>query len=292
VQRPAVSRPAWINLIAGSGPDRKSPVELFATAASMITHSPYAQVSGLRGGRFGRWTDGVGAMRADCLAFAEHWRAHNEAILAAAGTPDDGPLWVVLGDSTAQGLGAPEPDGGYVGQTLRALEERTGQRWRVVNLSVSGALIRDVLGEQLPALPQAPDLVTCGIGANDILYSAPSKLFSDLRTLLANVPDNTVLLDLPLPQGAWGIIGRFSVPYITRINRVIHDVAAERSLPVAEVSAHFRPPWQGKFAVDSFHPSQDGYRDWARALLAALPGAPLAGTALSPAPLAGPAPAA
>ena len=45
------------------------------------------QVSGLRGGRFGRWTDGVGAMRADCLAFAEHWRAHNERILAAAGTP-------------------------------------------------------------------------------------------------------------------------------------------------------------------------------------------------------------
>jgi lysophospholipase L1-like esterase len=79
-------------------------------------------------------------MRADCLAFAEHWRAHHERMLAATGTPDDGPLWVVLGDSTAQGLGAPEPDGGYVGQTLRALDKRTGQRWRVVNLSVSGRL--------------------------------------------------------------------------------------------------------------------------------------------------------
>jgi lysophospholipase L1-like esterase len=40
---------------------------------------------------------------------------------------------------------------------------------------------------------------------------------------------------------------------------------------VAEVSAHFRPPWGGKFASDYFHPSQAGYRDWARALLAALP---------------------
>jgi lysophospholipase L1-like esterase len=286
VQRPVVSRPAWINLIAGSGPDRKSPVELVATAASVITHSPYAHVAGLRGGRFGRWSDGVGAMRADCMAFAEHWRAHNERILAASGTPDGGPLWVVLGDSTAQGLGAPEPDGGYVGQALRALEERTGQRWRVLNLSVSGALIRDVLAEQLPALPQAPDLVTCGIGANDILYSAPAKLFSDLRMLLGTVPDNTVLLDLPIPQGFWGIIGRFSVPYITRINRVIHEVAADRGLPVAEVSAHFRPPWQGKFAVDSFHPSQDGYRDWARALLAVLPG-----TTIPAATLPGPAPA-
>jgi hypothetical protein len=40
---------------------------------------------------------------------------------------------------------------------------------------------------------------------------------------------------------------------------------------VAEVSAHFVAPWVGKFACDNFHPSQDGYRDWTRALLAALP---------------------
>jgi lysophospholipase L1-like esterase len=38
----------------------------------------------------------------------------------------------------------------------------------------------------------------------------------------------------------------------------------------AEVSAHFQPPWPGKFASDCFHPSQAGYRDWARALLATL----------------------
>ena len=33
---------------------------------------------------------------------------------------------------------------------------------------------------------------------------------------------------------------------------------------------HFLPPWTGKFASDCFHPSQDGYRDWTRALLAVL----------------------
>jgi len=265
---PVVSRPAWINLIAGSGPDRKSPVEIFATAASVVTRSPYAGVSGLRGGRFERWTDGVGSIRADCKTFAQYWRDNNERVLAE---PEGGPLWVVLGDSTAQGIGAPGPDDGYVGQSLRELEERTGERWRILNLSVSGALIRDVLAEQIPAIPAHADLVTCGIGANDILFSSPGKLFSDLRALLAIVPDETVMLDLPLPQGFWWLIGRCSVPYIGRINRVIHDVAAERGLPVAEVSTQFRPPWRGKFAVDSFHPSLAGYRDWARALVAALP---------------------
>jgi len=178
---------------------------------------------------------------------------------------------VVLGDSTAQGLGALSPDGGYVGQVLAELRRQTGLSWRVLNLSVSGSLTRDVLGTQLPLMPAHADLVTCGIGVNDILYTSPAKLFADLRALIAAVPDQTVLLDLPLPAGCWGFLGRASVPYVTRINRTIRQAAADRGLPVAEISAHFLPPWAGKFAPDYFHPSQDGYRDWARALLSAVP---------------------
>jgi acyl-CoA thioesterase I len=272
LHKSAVSRPAWISSISGSGADRKSPVEILATAASVVTRHPYAEVSGLRAGKFGRWTDGVTAMREDCVAFAAYWRAHNERVLIQRETqPEPDPLWVVLGDSTAQGLGAPGPQGGYVGQALQQLRRKTGRHWRVLNLSVSGALIRDVLADQLPQLPVTADLVTCGIGANDILYSAPAKLFGDMRSLLAEVPDQTIMFDLPLPAGFWGIVGRMSVPYITRINRVIYEVAAERELPVAQVSVNFTPPWTGKFSSDSFHPSQDGYRDWTRALLAAIP---------------------
>ena len=266
----AVSRPAWANVIGGTGPNRRSPIEIFANAASVVTRSPYAGACGIRHGKFGRWTDGVATLREDCVSFAAYWDSHNERVLREL-EKDPGPLWVALGDSTAQGLGAPRPRDGYVGQALRQLRRGTGQHWRVLNLSVSGALIRDVLAEQLPQLPAAPDLVTCGIGANDILYSAPAKLFGDMRALLDKVPDGTVMLDLPLLAGFWWIVGRMSVPYITRINRVIYDVAGERGLPVAQVSAQFTPPWVGKFSCDSFHPSQDGYRDWTRALLAALP---------------------
>jgi len=177
---------------------------------------------------------------------------------------------VVLGDSTAQGLGAPSPDHGYVGQVLGALRQRTGLPWRVLNLSVSGALIRDVLNQQLPRVPASASLVTCGIGFNDILYTGPGKLFTDLRALLAAVPDRTVMLDLPVPAGYGGLLGLASRPYVARINRTIHQAATARGLPVAEVSRHFLPPWAGKFASDCFHPSQDGYRDWTRAVLAAI----------------------
>jgi GDSL-like lipase/acylhydrolase family protein len=155
-------------------------------------------------------------MREDCVAFARHWEAHNEGVLGL-----DGPLWVVLGDSTAQGLGAATPDGGYVGQVLAGLREQTGQPWRVLNLSVSGFLTRDVTGVQLPRIPAGADLVTCGIGVSDILYTSPGKLFADLRALIAALPASTVLLDLPLPAGCWGFLGRASVPYVNRINRTI-----------------------------------------------------------------------
>ena len=285
-----VSRPAWVgamNALTGTrGASRKSPVEIFADAASVVTRSPYAEVTGLKHGKLGRWTDGVAELRSARTEFAAYWDAHNDQVLtkrerAMRDGADLDPLWVVLGDSTAQGLGAPGPRGGYVGQTLYQLRRTTGSHWQVLNLSVSGALMRDVLADQIPLLDgQRPDLVTCGAAANDILYSAPGKLFGDLRTLLAAVPEDTVMLDLPLLSGFWGIVGRMSVPYITRINRVIREVATERGLRVAEVSRHFVPPWVGKFSVDNFHPSQDGYRDWSRALVEALtPGSAAAAAA-------------
>jgi hypothetical protein len=111
-QPPAVSRPLWMRTLpGGSGAARRSPVEIVANAASYVTRTPVADRSGLRAGWLGRWTDGVTALRGDCVTFASHWQLHNQRILTEAG-----PLWVVLGDSTAQGLGAPSPEGGYVGQ--------------------------------------------------------------------------------------------------------------------------------------------------------------------------------
>src|ERR1700689_1540177 len=229
----AVSRPAWVsamNALTGTGgTTRKSPVKIVADAASVVTRSPYAEFTGIRAGKLGRWTDGVATLRADRRTFASYWAAHNDQVRRdreeqAKTDADADPLWVVLGDSTAQGLGAPGPKGGYVGQALTQLRRNTGQHWRVINLSVSGGLTRDVLAHQIPLLAnERPDLVTCGAGANDILFSAPAKLFADLRELLKAVPDKTVLIDLPLLTGFWGIVGRISVPYISRMNRAIHE---------------------------------------------------------------------
>ena len=81
-----VSRPAWVgamNALTGTGGEsRKSPVEIFATAASVVTRTHYAEVTGIKHGKLGRWTDGVAELRAARTEFAAYWDAHNDQVLA------------------------------------------------------------------------------------------------------------------------------------------------------------------------------------------------------------------
>ena len=49
-QLPAVSRPAWLTAISGTGSARRSPVEIVANAASYLVRTQAAEVSGLRAG--------------------------------------------------------------------------------------------------------------------------------------------------------------------------------------------------------------------------------------------------
>jgi acyl-CoA thioesterase I len=176
-----------------------------------------------------------------------------------------GPLWLVLGDSTAQGIGAPGPDRGYVGQLRVLLEARDGHPWRVLNASRSGARVRDVLNRQLrwlDELDQRPDLVTCAAGANDIAWRPGSRRVTrDLRVLLERLPRGAVMATLPNGLG---------VRRTLALNDLVRAEAPRRGLRVADVWAHTGPPWAGNLAPDHFHPNEQGYRRWTTAFAEAL----------------------
>ena len=198
---------------------------------------------------------GVRKVHTQVAHYAGEWERANGAALAGAG-----PLWVVLGDSTAQGIGAPSWDEGYVGQLRRALDDGSAHPWRVVNLSKSGARTDDVLERQLPALEALDtpaDLVTCAIGANDIVRRLPvADLEARLRAVIARLPKRSIIATLPQGLG----------PERTEaINRVIRAEAPAAGLVVADVWARTGPPWHGKYAEDRFHPGALGYADWAAA---------------------------
>jgi lysophospholipase L1-like esterase len=196
---------------------------------------------------------GVRKVHAQVARYAAEWERANGTALAGAG-----PLWGVLGDSTAQGIGAPSWDEGYVGQLRRALDDGSAHPWRVVNLSKSGARTDDVLDRQLPALEgmaARPDLVTCAIGANDIVRRAPG-LEDRMLQVIARLPKRAIIATLPQGLG----------PERTEaVNRAIRAEAPAAGLVVADVWARTGPPWHGKYAEDRFHPGALGYADWAAA---------------------------
>lgn len=203
---------------------------------------------------------GARQRRVQVREYAEQWEASNT--LARSGS---GPLWVAIGDSASQAIGAATREDGYVIQVLRHLQ-RSDPSWRVVNLSRTGAIVADVLDEQVPAMQMLePALVTCAAGANDLLRTPQAVLEEGLRSLAAHLPPGSLMATLP--QG-------LRVARSQAANEVIVVAAAERGLRVVDLWAHTGPPWRGKFSADAFHPNEIGYRDWTRAFLETLDGPP------------------
>jgi lysophospholipase L1-like esterase len=210
-------------------------------------------------GRLVRWLrPGIAATLAVEESWRRYWDESNDRARRA-----DGPLWVTLGDSTAQGIGASAPDHGYVGQLLVRLVARQGRPWRVVNLSVTGARLADVVREQLPRVDEAgaPDLVTCAAGANDIVRRGFPRAREALRELIRDLPAGAFLATVPQ-----GLFPRRT----NELNRIIRAEAPAADLRIADVWAHTGPPWRNKYAADDFHPNDTGYADWCAAFAGAL----------------------
>lgn len=176
---------------------------------------------------------------------------------------------LVLGDSTAAGVGVTRQEDGLPGNLARALHAHTGRGVDWVSRGRSGATARDVITEgHLPAEPA--DILFLSIGANDALGLRTTSAFvKDVRVILDHVRSlnpRTTLLMSSLPM-----FHRFALlpePLRGRLRR--HSLALEGAarLLVADYDdAHMSmdpPPYtDGFFATDEFHPSASGYRDWA-----------------------------
>ena len=112
---------------------------------------------------------------------------------------------LVLGDSTAAGVGVDTQDEGLPGHLGRALRRHTGRgvQWRAVG--ENGATTRDILTTYLAeALSEPADLVFLTIGANDAIHARTTGAFRRdlgriLEALSRAMPDALILLSsLPI----------------------------------------------------------------------------------------------
>lgn len=178
-------------------------------------------------------------------------------------------LYVAIGDSTAQGIGASRPGRSYVGTVAKHIRAQTDSPLRVVNLGMSGATVAIAVEKQLPALAKLhPDIVTVSIGANDIPTFDPARFRRDLDQLFGALPESAVVADLPtfyfLPAER----------KVRQANVILRAVAKRYRLKVVPLHATMKQ--QGmwgvttQFAGDLFHPNDRGYEVWGSAFLDAV----------------------
>ena len=177
---------------------------------------------------------------------------------------------VVLGDSTAVGLGDPLPGGRWrgVGPLLaEALSDTVAVR--LTNLSLAGARMADVRRTQLPeGLLAQPDVVVIIVGMNDTLRADfdPVGMHEDLDhvvstfkqagavVLTVTFHDHSKVFRLP------GALSRALRSRIEQLNSVITTVATRRGAGCLDISGLDGTYDMAAWSVDRLHPSELGHR--------------------------------
>jgi lysophospholipase L1-like esterase len=187
---------------------------------------------------------------------------------------------LIIGESTAVGVGVSTHLVGLAGQTARALAEATGRPvfWRV--LGRSGASARALVAEFIePAAPIDADVVVIALGVNDTIslssvacwVDALEALLQcvrgsslDAAIILSGVPPMQRFPAFPAPlRYVLGlrahVLDRAAITWArghTAVRHVPHPPVARADVPVM-------------FCADRFHPSASGYALWGAALAAA-----------------------
>ncbi|WP_428961852.1 SGNH/GDSL hydrolase family protein [Micromonospora fluostatini] len=205
------------------------------------------------------------------------------ALRATIGRPGAQPLrLVLLGDSSALGVGVERLADTIGGQLAHLLAEGpTGRQVHLSSVGVSGSRSADLATQVARALlGERPDVALILIGANDATglrrpAEAAAYLGSAVRRLrearvevvVGTCPDlGAVRAIAPPLRQVVGWSGR-RIAYAQTVATLeaggtVVDLATETG-PVFRADA-------GTLCHDSFHPSADGYRVWAHALLPAV----------------------
>jgi acyl-CoA thioesterase I len=184
-----------------------------------------------------------------------------------------GPIvYVALGDSTGYGVGATQ--GGYVKRLFdRMNERRPGSTLQ--NLCVSGATSADLIRGQLDqAVALNPDLVTVGIGINDIGHGLTLEQFSQnyeqiLSTLKEKTHAQIVVTNIPDVSSAPRIPSSMRSEYQRQIDEFckrLVEIANRHEVTIFDVYTITKeelPSHPEYFSSDGFHPSDEGYELWA-----------------------------
>lgn len=176
---------------------------------------------------------------------------------------------LIVGDSSAAGVGAAHQDEALLGQLVEALSTRFTVHWRLV--ARTGATTDSTL-RHLRELDAGPfDVAVTSLGVNDVTSGVTRKAWRSqqaaLRKLLrerlgvaeiivSGLPPVHGFPALPQPLRWW--LGARARSFDDDLK---HDVKAEED--VSFLTLRFTED-ANLMATDGFHPGPDVYREWAR----------------------------
>ncbi len=188
-------------------------------------------------------------------------------------------VYVALGDSSVEGIGASKPHRSYASIIYSTILE-THKNAEYYNFGKNRAPIKQVLNEQLDkTINLNPSLVTISVGANDIRLKTKLTTFEkDLRVLIGRLQSETTaeivinnIPDFSLAPAIPKHLKKISSIMINRFNRVIQKVAKEYGITFVDLYVHskvFAKHYPESVGDDKFHPSDFGYALWATTIIA------------------------
>jgi lysophospholipase L1-like esterase len=172
--------------------------------------------------------------------------------------------YVAIGASDTVGVGAATPE---TESWPAVLWRRLPLGSKLVNLGISGSLLRQAIDQQLPvAVDSSPDLITVWLSVNDYMARVPLEQYAaDLDTLLRELKAKTeaVILVGNVPElGVLPIASRIDLRAIDRWNEVIAEVTARHQATLVDLRGTWREVADHPEYIsgDGFHPSTVGYR--------------------------------
>ena len=172
-------------------------------------------------------------------------------------------IYVVLGDSTAQGVGATYPIFSYPSLIAKWLQKQTARPVRVINLSVTGANAKDVFTQQIPQMYRIgpPHIVTVCIGANNVKNFHAEQFESEMKSIVMALPRESYVANVVSFTGLhsakdWKAVqaGDLVRRCVSTTNHHFVDLHTE----TASNKSLLR-----HFAADMFHPNARAYKKWA-----------------------------
>jgi lysophospholipase L1-like esterase len=199
------------------------------------------------------------------------------AVRATLGTTNKPPLrMVLLGDSTALGVGVDAVEDTVGGQLARMLAD-AGGKVSLSTVAVSGARCADLATQVARAqLGTQPNLAVILVGTNDATHLVrPGEAAAALATAVRRLRDaGTAVVVGTCPD--LGALRAVAPPlrqivgwYGRRVARAQASAARAAGASVVDLAAQVGPVFRadaGMLCQDGFHPSADGYRVMAYAL--------------------------